>query len=75
MPREMQSYDKAIAAVATWLRTGDVDFQLEAEDAAAEQAAEERRERDWHDLESAARDFMQVYGVAAMLRCVSRATE
>jgi hypothetical protein len=47
------------------------DFELEAEDAKAEQAAEERREHDWADLEAAARDFVKAYGAAAMLRCVS----
>jgi hypothetical protein len=29
-------------------------------------------ERDFHDLETAAREFAKTYGVAAMLRCVSR---
>ncbi len=33
---------------------------------------EDLRERDWHDLETAAREFAKTYGVAAMLRCVSR---
>ncbi len=51
------------------------DFFLEAEDAAAEQAAEERRERDWHDLESAARDFIDAYSVAELMRCIARACE
>jgi hypothetical protein len=32
-------------------------------------------ERDWADLEATAREFVAVYGVAAMLRCVSRAVE
>lgn len=37
--------------------------------------SEDIRERDWHDLESAVRDFMKTYGVAAMLRCVAGAVE
>ncbi len=40
---------------------------------AAQLEAEERRERDYADLEAAARDFVQTYGPAAMLRCVSDA--
>jgi hypothetical protein len=32
-------------------------------------------DRDWHDLESEARDFVKKYGVAAMLRCVAGAVE
>jgi hypothetical protein len=36
---------------------------------------EERKERDWSDLEAAARDFVKVYGVPALLRCVSRACD
>lgn len=36
---------------------------------------EDLRERDWHDLETAAREFIKTYGVSAMLRCVSRAIE
>jgi hypothetical protein len=36
---------------------------------------EDTRERDWHDLETAAREFIKTYGVSAMLRCVSRAIE
>jgi hypothetical protein len=51
------------------------DFELEAEDAAAEQAAEERRERDWHDLESRAREFVDTYSVAELMRCIARACE
>lgn len=37
--------------------------------------ADERKERDWSDLEAAARDFVKVYGVPAMLRCISRACD
>jgi hypothetical protein len=36
---------------------------------------EERKERDWSELEAAARDFVKVYGVPALLRCVSRACD
>jgi hypothetical protein len=32
-------------------------------------------ERDFHDLETAAREFIKTYGAAAMLRCVSFALE
>lgn len=45
------------------------------EQAHARQQDEERRERDWLALETAASDFVQTYGAAAMLRCVSRALE
>jgi hypothetical protein len=51
------------------------DFQLEAEDDDAEQAEEERRERDWHDLESRAREFVDTYSVAELMRCIARACE
>lgn len=37
--------------------------------------AEAIRERDWADLEAAARDFAKQYGVGALLRCVGRAVE
>lgn len=40
-----------------------------------ESVDEDIRERDWHDLETAAREFIEVYGAAAMLRCVSRALD
>jgi hypothetical protein len=36
-------------------------------------AAEEQREREWHELEALARDFVKTYGGAAMIRCVSEA--
>ena len=37
--------------------------------------AEAVRERDWSDLEATAREFIQAYGVAALLRCISRAVD
>lgn len=36
---------------------------------------EDVKEREWHDLESHARDFIRAYGVAAMLRCISESTK
>jgi hypothetical protein len=36
---------------------------------------EDIRERDWFDLEVAAREFVGKYGAATMLRCISRAIE
>ena len=36
-------------------------------------AAEERKAHDWQALEAEAREFVQQYGAAAMLRCVSEA--
>jgi hypothetical protein len=56
-----------------WKTTEPPQFELEAEDAKAQVADEERRERDWHDLQAAASDFLKVYGAAAMVRCVSEA--
>lgn len=35
--------------------------------------AEERKERDWHELSALAADFVKTYGGKAMLRCVSDA--
>jgi hypothetical protein len=61
-----QTDDQRTAAVASWLRDDD-DYTASPFD------AEERKERDWHDLESDARDFVKRYGAAAMLRCVSEA--
>lgn len=58
----------------------DVWFGLEFErgdDEARERGldAEAIRERDWAELEAAARDFAKQYGVGALLRCVGRAVE
>jgi hypothetical protein len=45
------------------------------ESAGPDDVDREREERDWYDLEMAAREFLKAHGMAAMLRCVSRALE
>jgi len=36
---------------------------------------EDIKERDWHDLHTHAREFVQTYGARMMLRCVSEALD
>jgi hypothetical protein len=61
-----QTDEQVAAAIASWLKHADerIDGPFDAE---------ECKERDWHYLESEAREFVQRYGAAAMLRCVSEA--
>jgi hypothetical protein len=61
-----QTDDQMRAAIASWLTHDDEREAGPFDD-------EERKERDWHYLESEAREFVQRYGAAAMLRCVSEA--
>ena len=60
----------------SWLDLFPEPSQFNGEDMRPmESVPEEVQERDWHELESAAREFVDIYGAAAMLRCVSRALE
>lgn len=62
----MQTAEQQTRALASW------DSPVERDDdSIAWNIAEERRERDWSDLEATVRDFVKVYGPAAMLRCIS----
>lgn len=71
MPRE-QTPDEVYGAIDSWLRAAD-DQQERTHHGAHPFDAEERKERDWHGLETAAREFAASYGPAAMVRCISEA--
>lgn len=70
-----QTHDQEAAAIFSSALAAELHEQrlLDGEGDPAWQIAEDRRERDWSDLESAAKDFVKVYGGAAMLRCVAEA--
>jgi hypothetical protein len=60
-----QSADRVIGAIDSWLRSEPHEPPVFD--------AEDRKERDWCDLENAAKDFVRTYGAAAMVRCISEA--
>lgn len=64
MPRE-QAQDQEVGAIESWLKAEPAEPPLFDD--------EERKQRDWFDLEIAAREFVKAYGPAAMVRCISEA--
>lgn len=68
MPRD-QTVDRVINAIDSWILRGEEPWHLEPPDT----EAEDRKERDWSYLEGEARQFVEKYGAAAMLRCISEA--
>jgi tRNA splicing endonuclease len=68
-----QTDDQMDAAIASWLK--DDDYPGDPIQLRGVFSDEEQRERRWNELEAIAREFIEDYGVYAMLRCVGRACE
>lgn len=60
-------WDEGVGGIEAKAWTGDDDRPMPS----VGDETEHIRERDWADLEAEAREFVEKYGAAAMLRCIS----